>query len=438
MGDRGRKIKKEGKATINLKEIRQSYGFSLQLMAKVLGISKGYYCKLENGTKEVSPELETKIKRRLFFKPQEDALLIASFDWVSLHFRTTDAHAVVKQILKLELSEFSLENYARYQYPVMYRYGALNLYVDTNDSEHGVLIECSGMACRELEQLLKDQGRDWYELFNDCLVFEEVLRARLVMDLPVEEAVEMPMDKVQPKASFNVTRLDLALDEFYSETGNYHLLDLFERFHEGLISTRKRSYSSQMGGKYTKAGLYNDGLTLYLGSPQSTPFFRFYEKDAERAKALGTSLDTVHNVYGYKNRFEVVLRGEKSDQFIRRYVLEYFDIAQKAVGIINANLVVFSDFQGHLDEDWYTLMNSREAYQFVMKPKVMDVTKTWTWAEKIVFPTMAFLKKDNKRKFFEMLGDAKISKRYEDYLKIKEATENKKRSQSKNKSRGSR
>lgn len=83
-------------------------------------------------------------------------------------------------------------------------------------------------------------------------------------------------------------------------------------------------------------------------------------------------------------------------------------------------------------------MNSREAYQFVMKPKVMDVTKTWTWAEKVVFPTMAFLKKDNKRKFFEMLGDAKISKRYEDYLKFKEEAEHKKRSQNKNKSGGAR
>jgi phage replication initiation protein len=397
---------------MNLKEIRTNMGFSLRIMAKVLGLTKNTYVKLEKGTRKISPALEEKVRQTFFFKKKEQTVLVASFDWISLHFRTTEVEEVVTELLHLPLNEFSQEDYARYQYPLLYRYGAINLYADPKDAGHGVLIECGGVACRELEALLKDDSREWYDLLNDCLLYEQILQTRL--------ALSSSEETVEAKAFFNVTRLDIALDEFYSEKGNFNLRQLFDRFHDGLVSTRKRSYSSQMGGKFTKEGLYNDGLTLYLGSPQSTPYFRFYEKDAERAKAMATSIETIHDLYGFKNRYEIVLRSEKADHFIRRYVLEYFDIAQQAVNIINANLVVFSDFEGHLDEDWYALMNSMEAYHFETKPKTMDVTRTWTWAEKVVFPTMAFLKKENKRKFYEMLGDAKISKRYADYLKLKE------------------
>ncbi|WP_339011789.1 replication initiation factor domain-containing protein [Lactococcus garvieae] len=404
---------------MNLKEIRMSRGFSLRIMAKACGIPKNTYVKLEKGERVLTPEVEKKIKERFFFKKNEQAVLVGSLDWVSLHFRTTDIEEVVEKILHLPLSEFTLEAYARYQYASLYRYGAINCYVDPKDAAHGVLIECSGSACRELEQLLKDQGREWYELLNDCFVYEQVLETRFALPRPDEEQEGVPKSIHEMPRHFNVTRLDIALDEFYSEDGNYRLSTLFDRFHEGLVSTRKRSYSSQMGGKFTKEGLYNDGLTLYLGSPQSTPYFRFYEKDAEQAKAMNTSIETIHELYGFKNRYEIVLRGDKANQFIKHYVSEYFDIAEKAVSIINANLVVFSDFEGHLDIEWYTLMNSTDAYHFETKPKGMDVNRTWTWAEKTIFPTMAFLKKENKHKFFEMLGDAKLSKRNEAYLKRK-------------------
>lgn len=404
---------------MNLKEIRRSRGYSLRIMAQVLDIPKNTYVKYEKGTRKIPEALKSKIRERLYFKAAASTVLQASFDWVSLHFRSYEVEKIVQKLLGVPLTEFSLEEYTRYRYTAFYRYGAINLYVDDKDMAHGVLLELSGIACREVEKLLKEQERDWRDFFNDCLLLgQEFLES---YDLPVQEDAT----KVQkiPKF-FNVTRLDLALDEFYSEEGNYDLFKLFERFHEGLVLTPKRSYSSQMGGKFTKEGLINDGLTLYLGTGHSSPFFRFYEKDAERAKAMGISIDSVHDLYGFKNRLEIVLRSDKADQFIRDYVANHFQIAEQAVRIINANLVVFSDFQGHLDEDWYTLMNSHEAYHFKTTPKELDVTKTWAWAEKAVFPTMAFLKVDDEQKFYDFLGDAKISKRYENYLLRKQKKKN--------------
>ncbi len=382
-------------------------------MAQIVGVSKGHYCRLENGEQDLRPTQKERIESALFFQPKKASRLSASFDWVSLHFKTCDVEEVVRKILRLKLSEFSLEDYARYHYSKLYHYGAINVYVDEKDAVHGVLLELSGQACRELEKLLEDEQRDWYDLFNDCFLLGEELRMTSVLPLVDEENLKENM------TYFNVTRLDIALDEFYSEEGNYRLLDLFERFHEGLVLTKKRSYSSQMGGQYTKSGIVNDGLTLYLGRPQSTPFFRFYEKDAEQAKKLNTTIETIHDLYGFKNRFEVVLRGDRANDFVSDYVLNYFDIAERTVGIINDNLLVFSDFEGHLDESWYDLMHSTGAYHFETKPKEMDVNRTWAWAEKNVLPTMAFLRKDDQEKFEELLSASKIPKRYEQYLEQK-------------------
>lgn len=382
-------------------------------MAEIVGVSKGHYCRLENGEQLLNLNQEERIKKALFFKTSDKTRLSASLDWVSLHFKTLDAEEVVRKILNLKLSEFSLEDYARYHYSKLYHYGAINLYLDEKDENHGVLIECSGQACRELESLLEEQGRDWYDLFNTCFLFEKELFQNATLPLvDSRESRELTI-------YFNVTRLDIALDEFYSEQGNYRLLSLFERFHCGLVMTKKRSYSSQMGGQYKQSGLVNDGLTLYLGKAQSSPFFRFYEKDAEQAKRLNTTIETIHELYGFKNRFEVVLRGDKAHEFIQDYVNSYFDIGNEAVGIINDNLLVFSDFEGHLDEDWYDLMHSHHAYHFKTKPKDIDVNRTWAWAEKNVLPTMAFLKKDDQEKFEELLKASKIPKRYQHYLKQK-------------------
>lgn len=100
------------------------------------------------------------------------------------------------------------------------------------------------------------------------------------------------------------------------------------------------------------------------------------------------SISAVREQYGFYNRYEVVLRHEKSDGFIRDYVANDWDIAQRAVGIINDNVMVFSDWEGHLDEEWYDVMNSYEAYHFTTAPKALSLSQTWRWAEKSVFPTM--------------------------------------------------
>jgi phage replication initiation protein len=386
----------------------------MKTMAQLLHMSDSYYKKLEKGERRMTESLEAQIQELFIFKPNSAVQLEAKVDWISLHFRTLDAKEVVERILHLQLSDFLLESYSRHHYDEFYKYGQFAVYASREDHEQGVLIELTGQGCREMEQLLQEQGRTWYDVFNDCVLLGKDLNARYKGSRFESR-----------KTYFNVTRCDIALDEYYSEQGNYNLMTLAEKLDAGLVATSKRKYSVQRGSSFSEVNQENKGITIYVGSPSSTPYFRFYAKDAEQAFRQNLSVEAIHELYGFKNRYEVVLRHKKADAFIRGYVRHGYDLAQETVGIINANLTVFDDFKGHLDAEWYDLMHSTNAYQFTTQPKKMNVAKTWRWAEKNVFPTLAFLKEDNPEQFKEFLDHAKIPKRYENYLKIKHQKESK-------------
>lgn len=53
------------------------------------------------------------------------------------------------------------------------------------------------------------------------------------------------------------------------------------------------------------------------------------------------------------------MRKEFSHQFIQDYVNQSFDIGERAIQIINDNLMIYEDFEGHLDRDWTDLMGAR-------------------------------------------------------------------------------
>lgn len=78
----------------------------------------------------------------------------------------------------------------------------------------------------------------------------------------------------------------------------------------------------------SKFGRRKKGFMLYIGAKSSPLFFRFYMKDAERAKALGTTVDWAHQLHGIKNRYEIVIYGEVDDQFVQDHLREAFEPAE--------------------------------------------------------------------------------------------------------------
>lgn len=229
---------------------------------------------MEKGERAVTSEMEEKIRHSFFKKRESSTVFVGTNDYTNIRFQTLNVREVVSKILGLNVENFQLNEYNRYKYPFFISYGHINVYYHDKDIKAGVLIEMSGQACREMEYEFEyhQKQRTWYDFFNDCFLYAN--------------------KKAPENDDFvKITRFDLALDEQYNpQEGNFDLFKLLTSAREGRWNGRKQNYSAVLGGRRTKEGMINDGLTVYFGSKQTHLFFRFYEKDYERASQEMTSV----------------------------------------------------------------------------------------------------------------------------------------------------
>ena len=120
-------------------------------MCDLLGISLSYYRKMEKGERAVTSEMEEKIRHSFFKKRESSTVFIGTNDYTNIRFQTLNVREVVSKILGLNVENFQLNEYNRYQYPFFISYGHINVYYHDKDIKSGVLIEMSGQACREME-----------------------------------------------------------------------------------------------------------------------------------------------------------------------------------------------------------------------------------------------------------------------------------------------
>ena len=157
-----------------------------------------------------------------------------------------------------------------------------------------------------------------------------------------------------------------------------------------MIQSKMRSFKFIDGETQNQA----DGCSVYFGSRQSSVLLNFYEKDFEQAHQSKVSLETIRELYGYKNRYEVRMFGDKSHDFLLEWYYQREDMAKKAVGVINDKLHVYAKKGKRLilDPDWYKLMGSLKACQFVTAPQEVAIAeKQYRWYERVVAGTRKFL-----------------------------------------------
>lgn len=372
---------------MDVKAIRQGSHVTQQFMADVLGISISYYRKIEKGDKPLTSELKSKIEQSFFKKFDHHHKIIATIDYVNIRIQTLNVNEVIEKILGLKIENFHLNDVTRYKYPFFLNYGHINVYYHDKDEKAGVLIEMSGRACRELEYEFEyhQNKKTWLDFFSTLIDYGK--------------------NKSPENDNFvKVTRFDLALDEQYNEKeGNFDLFRLLSAVREGRWNGRKKSYAAILGGRKTSQGLINDGLSLYFGSKRTHLYFRFYEKDYERAEQEKISVEAVRELYGLRNRYEIVMRKNVSNSFIHDFVDNLLDLAEEGVKIINDNLI-FYDEEGDLDMAWYGLMGTLQAYHFTVQPEAPDVNSMFHWFEN-GGPASTYLL---LRKYDEMIGDNRL------------------------------
>ena len=96
-----------------LRQKREEYGVTQRKLAVACGISRTYFNQIENGTVVPSAELKQTIEKQIErFNPQEPLFLL--IDYFRVRIPTTDALAIIRDVLQLKSDYMLYEDYGLY------------------------------------------------------------------------------------------------------------------------------------------------------------------------------------------------------------------------------------------------------------------------------------------------------------------------------------
>ena len=219
-----------------LRQKREEYGVTQTRLAVACGISREYYNRIEKGKQPLNDELREVIEKQIErFNPQEPLFLL--IDYFRVRFPTTDALAIIRDVLQLKSDYMLYEDYGKYGYESKYVLGDINIMCSMQ--EHlGVLLELKGKGCRQMECYLLAQERSWYDFMLDCMTAGGVMK-----------------------------RLDLAIND---RAGILDIPKLKEKYKAGECVSYFRMQKDYSGTEKCGSDLpKNTGETLYLGSTSS-------------------------------------------------------------------------------------------------------------------------------------------------------------------------
>ena len=132
-----------------LRQKREEYGVTQTKLAVACGISREYYNRIEKGKQPLNDELKEVSEKQIErFNPQEPLFLL--IDYFRVRFPTTDALAIIRDVLQLKSDYMLYEDYGKYGYESKYVLGDINIMCSMQ--EHlGVLLELKGKGCRQHE-----------------------------------------------------------------------------------------------------------------------------------------------------------------------------------------------------------------------------------------------------------------------------------------------
>ncbi|WAI93335.1 hypothetical protein MP619_01615 [Streptococcus dysgalactiae] len=196
---------------------RLSLGLSVGDTCALVDSNKRSYARWRNKGDVPNEKFELLIETTKISK-DDNKQLTASIDYLRVRFRTCQFQRIINEVMGLGNKPFISEVYSRYGYTGFESFNHINLYYAVDDDQQGTLIEMTGQGCREFEwYLINEQKRSWTDFFKKCYEFSSSFE-----------------DKHFDRKDFvRFTRIDIALDEHYSEIGNYDLGRLNEKKEAG-------------------------------------------------------------------------------------------------------------------------------------------------------------------------------------------------------------
>lgn len=340
-----------------LKKNRQSYGISQNKLAVASGITRPYLSDIENGktipTKQVKQALLNSLER---FNP--DNPLDMLFDYVRIRFPTDDVARIIGEVLHLNINYMIHEDFGYYSYPEHYRFGDI-MVMASHDLSKGVLLELKGKGCRQFENFLLAQHRNWYDFFTDCLNERAVFK-----------------------------RLDLAIND---KTGILDIPELARKCKQEECISVFRSFKNYRSGELVHRDEKPDmGNTLYIGSLKSEVYFCIYEKDYEQFIKNDVPLEDAE----IKNRFEIRLKNNRATHAIKD-LLTYKNAEKTAFEIVNRYIRFADKDVTKRRSDWKTnerwewfIGKNRGELRLTTAPEPYSYERTLNWLRHQVAPTL--------------------------------------------------
>ena len=378
-----------------LRQKREEYGVTQTRLAVACGISREYYNRIEKGKQPLNDELKGVIEKQIErFNPQEPLFLL--IDYFRVRFPTTDALAIIRDVLQLKPDYMLYEDYGKYGYESKYVLGDIN--VMCSMQEHlGVLLELKGRGCRQMESYLLAQERSWYDFMLDCLT-----------------------------AGGKMKRLDLAIND---RAGILDIPKLKAKYKAGECMTLFRNQKGYDGTEKCGHDIpQNTGETLYLGSTSSELYMCIYQKNYEQSVKKGIELDESE----IKNRFEIRLKNERAYYAVVD-LLTYYDAEHTAFSIIN-HYVRFLKHDDtlpkgswELDEDWaWFIGENRESIRLTTQPEPYTLQRAISWVQRQVAPTIKMLQELDKQNhttiLHDMIEQAELKDKHKHLLQLEKST----------------
>lgn len=202
-----------------------------------------------------------------------EGYLVACVDWFSCTFTTAQDPRQIVGALLLDKITWTHKNTGINGYSDCWVYKNMAIFYNGHSENMGCFLNLSGQGCRDFEQHLHSIGFSWMEFFGYVLGFEGV----------------------------NITRLDLAIDDFH---GYFNLKWVERKVKRALVRSKFRT-ARNFEEFDLKTG-QTLGQTWYFG--KNDVMVRFYDKWQERTqKGYKVLEDTKFWV-----RTEIQLRGKRA------------------------------------------------------------------------------------------------------------------------------
>lgn len=295
---------------------------------------------------------------------------MALLDWLTFSVKGLESPDIaISQYLKMDTALFEDKCFGNYGYLRSKSFNGIMVYYSPADDrvgDMGVCVSMSGAGCRTFEAHThyKSDGTPFFALVEVLHIDQDV----------------------------NISRVDLAVDD---REGVLDLNVIADAVKHNQINSRirkRRIYDSYDGAD-------DDGMSIYLGAPQSSFRIRIYDKAKEHFKPEQTGFSK-HWV-----RFEIVMKGDCANGFVD-CMANSTNLSLVASGILNDKVAFIERDDVNISRCslspwWVEFLESLEAIKLVSKEQTQhELEHMIDWVKRQIAPTLSLI--SDARGYFEI------------------------------------